>query len=413
MSQGKQSQIITPSELYSKSKLFKVSIKSSALFLIIAAAALGGYISVFQFYQELQKYEIHQEQSPFVALKKPDSIFAKVSILFSVLALVIAMLLVTYYFTKYGTQPSYILLVLAVIFLVGVVIIGFTIKYVNKDVIPCPSDATYEDGKCTTSGFSNKGPSPTGKLKERISKRSTRDLVQEGISLLKKFKDPFKDGGMTRAEKGLLATIESNSSSVFEWGMGSSTILAAAMGVKRLHSIDSVRQWVSNCAKKIANNNIVPNPDSYILGWVNIGPVGAWGWPKNDLYRDFWPSYPSAVQNEKEPFDVYFVDGRFRVACALQAFLHGHENSLVLMHDFNRKEYHVILDVADMLHRKGNLAVLARKSNVKDEEILSMYEIYQYIPDREKGVRKVSPAKIASRAPLQPEGITRIPIPQN
>ena len=134
--------------------------------------------------------------------------------------------------------------------------------------------------------------------------------------------------------------------------------------VKRLNSIDSVKQSVSDCARIIADNNIVTNPDPYSLGWANIGPVVDYGWPKDELYRDFWPVYSSAVQNEKEPFDVYLVDGRFRIACALQALLHGHENSLVLMHDFNRKEFYVILDAANMLHKEGNIVVLARKSNV-------------------------------------------------
>ena len=253
-------------------------------------------------------------------------------------------------------------------------------------------------------------------FKERISNMTTRDLVKQGMLLLEDFSDPFTKGGMTIGEQGLLATIESNSSSVFEWGMGSSTVLAASMGVKRLNSIDSVKEWVSDCAKIIGKNNIVKTPDSYELGWANIGPIGDYGWPKDELYRDIWPVYPSAVQTKKEPYDVYLVDGRFRVACALQALLHGHKSSLVLMHDFNRQEYHVILDVADMLHKENNLAVLARKSNVKDEEILSMYEIYQYIPDKGRDkknpLRKVSSAEIASRAPLQQEGVIRIPIPQ-
>lgn len=156
MSQAKQSQIIPPAELYSKSKLFQFSIKCCALLLIIAAAALGGYIGLFQFYQGLQKIEIQQGKSPFVALKKPGPAFAKVSIACSVLSLAIVMLLASYYFTKYRTEPSFILLVLAVIFVAGVVMIGFTVKYLNKEVIPCPSDATYEGGKCTNGGIQEK-----------------------------------------------------------------------------------------------------------------------------------------------------------------------------------------------------------------------------------------------------------------
>ena len=46
-------------------------------------------------------------------------------------------------------------------------------------------------------------------FKQRISKMTTRDLAQEGISLLKQFKGPFKMGSMTRGEQDILATIKS------------------------------------------------------------------------------------------------------------------------------------------------------------------------------------------------------------
>ena len=94
-------------------------------------------------------------------------------------------------------------------------------------------------------------------FKERIMKMDTEELVEEGIDLLNNFGDPFSDGGMTIKEKALLATIEANSSSVFEWGMGSSTVLAASMKIKRLSSIDSVREWVQDCADNIGENNLV------------------------------------------------------------------------------------------------------------------------------------------------------------
>ena len=182
------------------------------------------------------------------------------------------------------------------------------------------------------------------------------------------------------------------------------------MNIKRLSSIDSVKEWVQDCADKIAGKNLIANPDSYSLSYVNIGPLQEWGYPKDETYKDIWPLYSSAVQEERKPFDVYLVDGRFRVACALQALLHAHDNSLVLMHDFDREDYHVILTVAELIHKERLLAVLVRKPNVREEDLLLLYEEYKYRPDSGRSVSKVSSTEVASRPSLKPEGITRIPI---
>ncbi len=48
---------------------------------------------------------------------------------------------------------------------------------------------------------------------------------------------------------------------------------------------------------------------------VDIGPVGAWGVPKNDSKIRNWPEYCLAPYNEDIKFDFVLVDGRFRPAC--------------------------------------------------------------------------------------------------
>jgi protein O-GlcNAc transferase len=95
---------------------------------------------------------------------------------------------------------------------------------------------------------------------------------------------------------------------------------------------------------------------------------------------------------------MYFVDGRFRVACALQAFLHGvsdgrtRDDFVVLIHDFvmdqAKRGYQVLLEVADLVDgsagnakRKNNLAALRRKEGVSDEKLKAMLEKYKYIQE--------------------------------
>ena len=88
----------------------------------------------------------------------------------------------------------------------------------------------------------------------------------------------------------------------------------------------------------------------------------------------------SALQSEKLPFDVYFVDGRFRVACVCAAFLHasklGRTDVSVLMHDYReRPEYHVVQEFADIVEhsRNKNLVLLKRKKHVTDEQIFDYW----------------------------------------
>ena len=66
---------------------------------------------------------------------------------------------------------------------------------------------------------------------------------------IQNFKDPFAGGGMTLNEQRLLAGVLDQSSSVFEWGMGSSTILAMFMNVTKLTSVDSSLKWVQSVKK--------------------------------------------------------------------------------------------------------------------------------------------------------------------
>ena len=72
---------------------------------------------------------------------------------------------------------------------------------------------------------------------------------------------------------------------------------------------------------------------------------------------------------EMKPFDVYFIDGRFRVACVCSALLHaskfGRRDSTIFMHDYGaRPSYHVVEEFTDIIEtsRSGNLVKLRRSS---------------------------------------------------
>lgn len=186
---------------------------------------------------------------------------------------------------------------------------------------------------------------------------------------LKNFVNPFSGGGMSKDEQDFLEKTYRHSTSIFEWGMGSSSALANHLGVEKLVSVDNFLEWVEKT--KLTINN-----DRYTFHYVNIGRVGAWGRPV-DKQNIKWLDYSTKINDEKESFDVYLVDGRFRVACACLALLHSNDNSYIMIHDFERDYYQEILQVSEKIHQVGKLVQLKKKPG-SNSMIPYMWEKYKY-----------------------------------
>lgn len=181
----------------------------------------------------------------------------------------------------------------------------------------------------------------------------------------------FAGGGMQPSEQDLLKRAISNASSMFEWGMGSSTMIAHYLNISRLTSVDSSQHWVQKIKTTLGHR-------AYKLIYADIGRVKMWGVPVDSSYKAAWPNYSAHVDAETGSFDIYLVDGRFRVACASLALKHGHSRSLVLVHDWKRSKYHVLLDVAEVVANIQNLVVLKRRLSITDNDLLALWHRYKY-----------------------------------
>lgn len=210
-----------------------------------------------------------------------------------------------------------------------------------------------------------------GPLRKRLVEPTPSLTTKYGNARLRNFKDRFTGGGMTLAEQELLADTYAHSKNVFEWGMGSSTLIAEYMGIQRLTAVDSADVWVKKCRSYISKH--------YKLVHADIGDVKGYGEPKDKSLKEQWPDYSKQVDREQTPFDVYLVDGRFRMACALRALMHGTNTSLVLMHDFQRQYYHPILNMADRIRQVGLLVVLRKKKTVTKRALQTLWEKYKYV----------------------------------
>ena len=54
-----------------------------------------------------------------------------------------------------------------------------------------------------------------------------------------------------------------------------------------------------------------------------------------------WKKYIQAYKGEYNA-DIVLIDGRFRVACAIDIYRKITNDTLVLLHDYERKQYHVL-----------------------------------------------------------------------
>jgi len=139
----------------------------------------------------------------------------------------------------------------------------------------------------------------------------------------------------------------------FEFGSGGSTNIASYYQLK-VYSVESDIKW----HEKLKRNGIIAN---YIT--INLNTY-SFGYPGNNTNINDWKKYIQAYKKEYNA-DIIFIDGRFRVACALDIFSKIRNDTLVLIHDYEqRKEYHILEKYYIKIKTWDSLSLFLKKSNV-------------------------------------------------
>lgn len=169
-----------------------------------------------------------------------------------------------------------------------------------------------------------------------------------------------------------------------EFGVGGSSIMAAKAGFDTIVGIESDPEWAAAVRSHPALAPMISRNSAAILH-ADIGPVGAWGSPKDKNKANLWPKYISTMWSEwhkRETLpDMIFVDGRFRVSCALSALLlhnaspRDHRPPLVLVHDISdkRKHYQILYDYFHIEQRAGTLFMFSPKITLDPAQILTCF----------------------------------------
>jgi len=183
-------------------------------------------------------------------------------------------------------------------------------------------------------------------------------------------------GGLDDQDRRILGDLYCNATSVFEYGLGESTLIAARVGVPRYAGVDSDAQWVAEAREKSGKTH-------FRFYFADIGKTGAWGNPTMPSLNKIAYNYQVApLVAEDEAFDVYLVDGRYRVACVCVAFLHAirHGGDLkrvrVGIHDNDdtSRGYHVVAEVADVVVKTKKLYIYRLKNTTSEKDLVDLWE---------------------------------------
>jgi hypothetical protein len=213
---------------------------------------------------------------------------------------------------------------------------------------------------------------------------------------------PFStDGGLTDQDRILLAKYYRQATSVFEYGLGESTRMASWLQVPRYAGVDSDPNYVTKIRFLLQQQDETYASHAHFY-FADVGDITEWGMPKDSLPKNVYNYQIVPLLAEQDPFDVYLVDGRYRVACVLAAMLHAgggrgggkQTNATVLLHDCfppgyvaideieqiqldARRFYHVVDSLLTMIDHSGSkLCVYQRKPTTTDEQIYQLWKAY-------------------------------------
>jgi len=188
---------------------------------------------------------------------------------------------------------------------------------------------------------------------------------------------------MTDAEVGVLRECLSKAASLVEFGSGGSTLLAVrSPSLRRIWSVESDPAWILRLR---GHPEVAQAEHDGRLRFIHadIGRTGDYGMPLESSAQARWPAYYQTVWTDPATAeaDLVLVDGRFRVACALETLARCRPHTILLFHDFwNRTPYHPVLAFTDWLGSCDSLAILRRKAVIDPVNFESVRQLHRLNP---------------------------------
>ena len=199
----------------------------------------------------------------------------------------------------------------------------------------------------------------------RNAVRNFLNKIAEDFEELKKLKLNSTKPIMTDLERELFINTARNSKYYLEFGGGGSTFLVLKSTDAKVVCVEGDINWINHMRMNyfIYEQELLCRLKFY---HVYIGKIRDTSYPIDNSEYDKYPNYSSKIFEciDKEKIDTVFIDGRFRVACALQSIINLNKNIVIIIHDFfDRDYYHVLLNY---------------KEKINYDEIKELIKRYQY-----------------------------------
>jgi hypothetical protein len=247
-------------------------------------------------------------------------------------------------------------------------------------------EETYPASSSSSNNNDNNSKNTSGSSLNAISKFDIikHNLYKEASKVVKTNRKEFildeewerGSGGLDDTDRMVLGKLYYNATSVFEFGLGESTRIAAYTGVPRYSGVDSDPVWVNMARSESKQSH-------FRFYYADIGDTKMWGYPVDGTLQKIQYNYQIApLVMEDKPFDVYLVDGRFRVACACISFLHAiktggdMERIRVGIHDNDQttRGYAEFKKVADVVIQNNKLWVYKLKQGTTEDDLYDMWQ---------------------------------------
>ncbi len=165
-----------------------------------------------------------------------------------------------------------------------------------------------------------------------------------------------------------------------EYGCGESTVWVAHNTNCRILSVDTSSVWVSLVQESCTNVSAL----KVRLQFVDLGPLGRWGRPRNYTSWKNFQNYTDWIWNQNISPDVVMIDGRFRVCCFLTSLLNAQEGTRIIFDDYaNRSHYHFIESFIrpDKVSQRQALFTVPKKDCLDTNHINFFIDKFRFVLD--------------------------------
>ena len=188
---------------------------------------------------------------------------------------------------------------------------------------------------------------------------------------------------MTKDETKTILKYLNKSKKYLEFGAGNSTVMASSIStIQHIYTVESSQDYIDNYLMIEPQIQNEMKSGKLAIHVIDIGDITKWGFPRSIDKIDLWPNYSlNPFTNQENNYDLVFVDGRFRVACALSSILNTSKDCIIMIHDFwNRPRYHILLKFLTTIEKIDTLGVFIKKRKINKRKAKKMLRKYQYIP---------------------------------